>query len=52
MKKNNSTQELVGIKSFSRNGLVTDKGDLVFFLVNLPTFQFCLKPALKQESNV
>ena len=36
MKKNNSTQDLIGIKSFSRNGLATNKGDLVFFIV-MPT---------------
>jgi hypothetical protein len=35
-KKNNqnSTQELIGIKAFSRNGLQTSGGELVFFVVN------------------
>ncbi len=33
-KDKNSTQELIGIKAFSRNGLMTSKGELVFFVVN------------------
>lgn len=33
-KSNNSTQELIGIKQFSRNGLLTSRGELVFFVVN------------------
>jgi hypothetical protein len=33
MKKNNSTQELIGVKSFSRSGLATNKGELIFFLI-------------------
>lgn len=33
-KDKNSTQELIGIRAFSRNGLMTSKGELVFFVVN------------------
>jgi actin-related protein len=29
----NSTRQLVGIKSFSRNGLITEHGELVYFIV-------------------
>jgi hypothetical protein len=32
-KSNNGTQQLIGIKSFSRNGLLTTHGELVFYLV-------------------
>ena len=32
-KQNNGTQQLIGAKSFSRNGLLTTHGELVFFLV-------------------
>lgn len=31
-KQNNGTQQLIGVKSFSRNGLLTTHGELVFFL--------------------
>jgi len=30
----NSTQELIGVKKFSRNGVLTSRGELVFFVVN------------------
>ena len=30
----NSTQDLIGIKAFSRNGLQTRSGELIFFVVN------------------
>lgn len=33
-KSYNSTQELIGIKQFSRNGILTSRGELVFFVVN------------------
>lgn len=33
-KSHNSTQELIGIKQFSRNGILTSRGELVFFVVN------------------
>ena len=33
-KDKNSTQELIGIRKFSRNGLLTSKGELVFFIVS------------------
>ena len=33
-KGHNSTQELIGIKQFSRNGLLTSRGELVFFVVD------------------
>lgn len=32
-KANNATQQLIGVHSFSRNGVMTDHGELVFFLV-------------------
>ena len=32
-KSHNSTQQLIGIKQFSRNGLLTGRGELVFFIV-------------------
>jgi len=32
-KSNNSTQQLIGLKSFSRNGVMTTNGELVFFMV-------------------
>lgn len=33
-KTNNGTQQLIGLKSFSRNGLLTSHGELVFYLVS------------------
>ncbi len=33
-KKGNSVQELMGIKSFSKYGIKTDKGELAYFLVS------------------
>ena len=33
MKKTNSTQELIGIKRFSTNGVKTDKSEIAFFSV-------------------
>lgn len=33
-KSHNSTQELIGIKQFSRNGILTSRGELVFFVVS------------------
>ena len=33
-KNKNSVQEFIGIQTFSKRGLKTDKGELVFFLVN------------------
>ncbi|HCA29126.1 MAG TPA: hypothetical protein DEP23_05980 [Ruminococcaceae bacterium] len=33
-KGHNGTQELIGIKQFSRNGLLTNRGELVFFVVD------------------
>lgn len=33
-KKGNSVQELLGIKSFGKYGVVTDKGELLFYNVN------------------
>jgi hypothetical protein len=33
-KTNNGTQQLIGLKSFSRNGLLTAHGELVFYLVS------------------
>ena len=38
-KKGRSTQELIGVKSFTKDGLETQKGELLFYLVvkKLPT---------------
>lgn len=33
-KSDNGTQQLIGLKSFSRNGLLTSHGELVFYLVS------------------
>ena len=43
-RKKRSVQDLIGIRSFSRYGIETDKGELVFFLVS-PTNISVLSPA-------
>lgn len=34
MGKRRSTQELIGIKAFTKNGLATGRGELLFYLVS------------------
>lgn len=50
MKKlNNSTQQLIGIKSFSRNGLITEHGELIYFIVTPTNISVLSQSSITQK---
>ncbi len=48
-KTNNSTQQLIGIKSFSRNGLVTEHGELVYFILTPTNISVLSQSSITQK---
>lgn len=49
-KKGRSTQELMGIQNFTRYGLATNRGELLFFLVSPPISRCCPTRISKSKS--
>ena len=48
-KKGRSVQELIGIKTFTKYGLSTNKGELLFYLVSPPISRCCPTPISKSR---
>lgn len=51
-KKKNSVQELIGIDTFSKRGLKTRNGELVFFSISPTNISVLSKETFRQRSGI
>ena len=51
-KKKNSVQELIGIDTFSKRGLKTRNGELVFFSISPRIYPFFQRKTFRQRSGI